>query len=167
MFKVVKTLALNDSDPKLSDHVLNQIKKTSNYNKECLSVVNDLIFAHKLDFAFKLYDTMDVSEEAIRKSNLGNPLIRAMVRANVAPEEVIGFCERLESRDSNESAIKTATEMALLHSDIDICRTYLNRMAVDSPLKLHYFYPLIVKCQNEDQMLEVLNQDLSSFTRAS
>ena len=166
LFRVIKNLALTDSNMSLIDKILSRIKKTINYNKECLNIINELMFANKVDVGLRLYETMGASQQQIKQQTVGNGLIRSMVRANVAPEVVIGVCERLQS-DVNENAIKYATEMALNYSDIDNCRAYLKRMSADYPLRVHYFYPLIVKCENEDQILDVLNTDLGPFIGAS
>lgn len=166
LFKVIKTLALNDCDGPLLDQILKSIKKTIYYNKECLNVINELMFANKVDVALKLYYTMEASEAQIKQKNVGHGLIRSMVRANIAPEVVFGVCEKLES-EGGENGLQLATEMALNYANVDVCRTYLKRMADKYPIRVHYFFPLIVKCETEDQVLDVLSKDMAPFVNAS
>ncbi|CAG2178362.1 unnamed protein product, partial [Oppiella nova] len=166
-FKVIKTIALVDSDSKLLDQILNKIDKTIQYNKECLNVVNDLLFENRVDVALRLYETMEAPEQQLKQRTVGNPVIRGMINANISPKTVIEFCERLEANGKNEFAIKNATELALSHANASDCRAYLKRLSRDQPLKVHYFFPVIVKCQNENEILDVLSEDLSSFSGSS
>ena len=167
IFKIIKALVITDPNSKLLDQLLDKANKSVDYKKECMNAVNALLFANRFDSALKLYQTMEPMDNQIESKSMGNAFIKSMVNANIDSKIVIEFCEKLESEGKNEFAIRNATEFALLSASIPICRTYLDRFTRNNPFRVHYIYPLITKCKNEIEILEVLSEGMTSFTGAS
>lgn len=164
--QVIKSIALVDSESKFIDELINKMSKSLGYNQECMKIVIDLVNLNQLNVAFKLYDTMKPNEKQLEQKTAGNVLIKHLIRANVSPDIVLEFCDKLKANGLNDSGLNRATEFALTFGTMSDARFYLKKFSAETPLRPHYFWPILVKCKNENEIFEVLSDDMASLSGA-
>jgi leucine-rich PPR motif-containing protein len=168
---IIKELQLHDADEELVDRLLDTMQKKVGYIMDVYNVTGELLNAGKVDAAFKLFRTMPISSTAQRTRSHGMLFISQLVKSGqVPPERVFALCHELKAAGTNDYGIYRATEVVLEQGDRAKMKIFLNKFLelVEDPLiRPHYFWPVLARCKNEQEIMSVLCDDMDRVAYTS
>lgn len=169
LLRVISESQLPDNSP-MYDYLLSKVTKNVSYNQECVLTIIEAINSHRIQLALRLLQTLTRPDSSdMPTSNVGqtnaNFFIHQLIKANVNRDQVIEILTKFKNDNFNKFAFNKAAEYALQHSDRDTARFYLQKFLEqnETPVRAHYFWPILRKCQTDAERLEVITELYASL----
>ena len=119
-----------------------------------------LLYKGKLEEAVQLLLKTSFDEKEREYKICGDYFIREMMKSNMySPEQVFQVCDRL--KEINCYSFQTAAEVSVFCRDKETIKLFVKRFIQECQvLRPHYFSPILAKCVDIDQVLQVLTTDM-------
>ncbi|VVC25742.1 Pentatricopeptide repeat,Tetratricopeptide-like helical domain [Cinara cedri] len=155
---IIYVLATNGHSNQI-DQIITRIQKMSGYNQDAINCIYKLVIAGQEKIAFKLFDTMIKPLKPDGSCPpIGRFLIMHLIKVNTSFDNLIEFCNKLVSEQTNPKAFDIATEIALQNGSVDLALSmfeYLKKN--EQPVRQHYFWPLFVAKSKQNDLKGLKN----------
>lgn len=167
--EIIYALSKVDEKSKFIDKVLESVPRRVGYNVFLQYTINLLLRSGKIDLAYRIFLTyMEPSPNTLRLLTPGSFFVMAMVQSGIEMNKVVQICEDLESKKMNQWIYLKAAQVALQHCDLDTGIKYLDLFEKKTGMsRIHFTWPRLCNCKNDEQMLEVLQKKVLNYSLVS
>ena len=146
------------------------LQKTLGFKTDASNAATELLHRGHLDAALRIFYMLPRGGMPDQYKVSGSFFVAQMVRSNFPPEKIFEICSRFKNEGINDFAFQTVADVAAEVSDLKTARMFVRRFlqeAEDPVPRTHYFWPLLVKSKNQQEILEVMREDMQSVCFSS
>lgn len=138
--------------------VLDELSVLPVHNHDCNVVLPRLIYGGHYDLAYRVLHMTTVANKEYLNKGFTNFFTRHLILKNASPDLIVEYCQRLKNDYGNDDALSMALYRSL-HEPISmpLVHRLLKALQEEStPIRQHYFWPLIVRARNNGSYEDLL-----------